>query len=1736
MNTAKLGILSPTSTCHTFDESADGYGRAEGAGALYLKRLADAIRDGDVIRSVIRSSAVNTNGKVPGMGITHPSKKGQEMVVRKAYERAKLDPNDTAYFECHGTGTPVGDPIEVHAVSNAMNDSRSPEKPLVLGAVKANIGHSEAASGVFAVMKAALMTEQGVIPGTCGLKNVNHEILETEWNVQVSRDTKLWPAGFRSKRASVSSFGYGGTNGHVILEDVQSLHPEYRHGQLKELADYDHSATRPFLIVQSAHDSTTLRRNIVTHQNVVEKFYLVDFAHTLNTKRSHLAYRGYTVASEGSEAEAMDPFNFQSGPTRRQSPQLAFMFTGQGAAWAGVAVEALQHFPVFANTIRRLDQVLKTVEHPAVFSIEKELLAPPENSKIGHPKYSQPILVALEIALVDLLASWGIQPTATFGHSAGEYAAAYAAGLASASEIIIAAYYRGYCLDKCAPSGGTMLAVGKGPSEISQILPNVGNDIAIACENSPASVTLSGPVKAIREAKEVLDSQSIFARELTTGMAYHSPAMEPVAKPMRELVSSALSKLDPAWMQWRRPQCLMISSVNNAPLKAEQVTPDYWAQNLTGRVRFSEALATLAKFPGNDKIACFVELGPHSALAGPFKQICDAEQLKGMTHIPTFVRKQDSAARLLKTAGQLFVENYPVNLSRVNEVTGPSTDKKRIQPLTLVDLPPYQWNYEKQYWAESRFSSQQRNFTHARHDILGRRIPGLSESGFVWANRLRNKDVPWMQDHKLGDDIIFPAAGHLAVAIEATRQMCEIRDIPMNGVQLRDVDISSALVIPADEDGIQIQVRLSQTSVAANGQPTFQFVVESMSDDSCKIHSTGSVVPLPEAEAGEGAAKCPVDASKLTRRQSGRGWYEALRTVGFEYGPSFNGLQSIRTNGKTRDAAASVVIRASSSLMEDESRYILHPSTVDACLQLIIISIHRGVSQNMPWGVVPVKIQEASLWPLDGGEPNLGQAVAWTDEQDGRYFNTHTKLMSSNGKLVMDVQSLRCVTYEAAIPPNTGTVLKPQPYSYTAWKTDLDACDIHQLNLSEQADAIFQLVDLINHKRSPSNAVYLGFANADTLTKLANASPNASSITVMSCANQDHSESSEEVTDGRITVNRLSASYMQAQEYELCPQDLVIADLSVFGKSEDVQQTFDIVKTLLRENGDMIIHAAAPASSGVRQALKDTKTAFSEANINESTLFHAKAAEDVSPSPLVFTVGCVDGAEASTKELVTELQNRGIVVKVSELSDCEPSVDRHVLIHDPAGTVLTAPDEKTWKALQNVLCAGAPIIWLTSGVNESVNPDGGAVQGFLRVLRSEDAIAKLALLDVDQSQSTQSVAAALEYMARKRLSSEGEIERELWLHNNALHCGRIVPAEKANNVFAVERQQESAIHLSPDLALQGTVQDSNVVFSDAKDIGRIQLGSSEVEIRVTHEQLQDLRSGPVLVAGEVVKKGSAAPEDILGKHALCFSANNFNTLIRRSWNQCLLCDGSEAAKLIAELPGLSKAVNALQSASPGQHVYILPTDAETQRAFKLASKVLGLQLSVVEQDFVPSELIRSIRAAKDHSKTFVVSHDFTPSAQEIWRFITPQSYFIINEGSVDVAPDVLPFSRGAQFRSTSICNLWKTGAPELGWVLQQAAEIARKVCFGQAATTPSTVSVSSIGDSLSQSPLPSVMTYGYGIDEIQVSKSGNCTSAIGKANRLLSSKPLLLMSRLPPMRATSWWAVLVDLVEVLQHG
>ena len=572
-------------------------------------------------------------------------------------------------------------------------------------------------------------------------------------NVKVNVDTVAWPCDSPLRRASVSSFGYGGTNGHVIVEAVDSLYPWYAHGKAKAEARYGYATSRPFLIEFSAHDKTTLRRNIEAHSKVADKFYLADLAYTLNSRRNKFSQRAFTVAREGTEMDDFQISSFEFGSTTKAVSKIGYLFTGQGAQWAGMAVEAMRIFPSFNDTIKALDRVLQSLDPAPSWSIEKVLLTPAESSSISEAEIAQPVCTAIQIALVDLFEQWGIAPEVTVGHSSGEIGAAYAAGLHCAPEAIIAAFYRGLAVKHVAPVG-TMLAAGVGVKEIFTYITDLGDEVVVACENSPNSVTLSGTPAGIQVTKERLDGAKIFARELKTGKAYHSPQMSAVAPVYNTLLAKAYQTLDQESFEWRQPRARMISSVTGEEYLGDHMSIQYWSDNLRSRVRFDSAVTTLGQTADLEDLGCMIEIGPHSALAGPFKQICLANKMDQIKYIPTFVRKMDNSIQLLKTAGELFLQGYAVDVEEVNRIenTSDGSDLKNHRgPRLLVDLPPYQWNYEKKFWAEPRLSAEQRHPKHPRHDLLGSRILGLSDRSLVWRNVLRHKDIPWLKDHRVSE-------------------------------------------------------------------------------------------------------------------------------------------------------------------------------------------------------------------------------------------------------------------------------------------------------------------------------------------------------------------------------------------------------------------------------------------------------------------------------------------------------------------------------------------------------------------------------------------------------------------------------------------------------------------------------------------------------------------------------------------------------------------------------------------------------------------------------------------------------------------------------------------------------------------------------------------------------------------------------------------------------------------------
>ncbi|KAI1825907.1 lovastatin nonaketide synthase [Xylaria intraflava] len=1726
MNTAKLGVLSPTNFSHTFDAKADGYGRGEGAGALYIKRLSDAIRDGDTIRAVIRSSAVNTNGKVPGYGITFPNALGQEKVIRAAYKRAQMDPNKTAYFECHGTGTPVGDPVEVRAASRAMNDTRDPRKNLLIGAVKPNIGHSEAASGIFAVIKAVLMVEKGIIPGVAGLETVNPEIPEAELGITINRDAIAWPEGFESRRASVSSFGYGGTNGHVIVENIEALVPHYRHGAPKALRMHDTSPLQPQIITLSAHDNATLSLNIRQHLAEIKKYNLVDVAYTLNTRRSKLAQRAFAVVSE-SDIDTLQEKDFTIGVNPKAVNKVAFIFTGQGAQWATIGTEAIRTFPVFRDTIRRLDAVLRTVENPPDFSLAEQLTAPAGTSRINNPDVAQPTLAAVQIAIVDLLASWGVEPIAVIGHSAGEHAAAYAAGLCSAPEAIISSYYRGYCIARYAPSGGSMLAVGKGASELADELSRVAPRLVLACENSPDSVTISGPAEAIRDAEDFFKQENVFARELRTGMAYHSSQMAPVAEKMVSLIDKAVQKIDSIDRQWRCARRVMISTVTNNRLTESELGGAYWAANLTSKVLFNTGLAALLKHEdvGDVQGLGLVEVGPHSALASPIRSVSEGNGYGALPYIPTVVRTEKNSARsLFRFSGLLYTHQYPVNLVAVNRVDHFANQEVTVQalkravlsqPLPLTDLPPYRWNYEKTFWAEPRLSSEYRQLTHARHDLLGRRILGLSDNSIAWRNILRIKDVPWLVDHKLGGSIMFPAAGHMAVAIEACRQRLELSGKPVTGFTLRNVELTSALIIPEGDDGIEIQVRLTAQSGAEGS--ACDFTVESFTDGVWTVHSSGIVASMAkDALCPKPESLSPIVPKDLSLRQNGQWWNDAFRRVGFEYGPSFAGLDHVRAHrDHAPQAMGNIPLNTTSGLMEGESRYILHPSAVDALLQLVIIAIHRGLFQEMPWGVIPVKFDEVDFYLPDGiDELALGHAQAWLPSRGprDRKFISDATLASAAGDMVLHIKGLHTTAYDAALPPQHEDNLAPMPYFGNKWSPDVTMSPLGRV-LSQEIyanptadEAVVALVQMIDHK-TPITSALIADSNSTPLTqKLLAQLEYASSVKV--AAWEQASKSEDAAGDRKEKTVKMSSSPAGISKSQMGEQDIVIFS----GKDSERllnEDWLSAIKDLLTPHGSIIFSTRSADVSTARQRVQKAGLVSQETTgANEVLMLCSLPSEYTNGHDSLANITLTYSPMHSAKPeaLASQLRENGVEVALKALEELDTDADEKVIVYNPFANILTQPSESSLEALKKCVASAKTLVWLTRGVNEGQCPPAGAATGFMRVLAAEQKATKVITFDADMMESGNDVAEALATVLDPRKGdATGAGEREYWLHNRVCHVNRVVPNDALNELFMGTRSSlDGDVTLPLGKLLEARLSAGAITFeaSDAYDIAP--LGAEEVEIQVDQtevrsQDLSHLSDELRLVSGIVVQVGSAVSQKQVGKPVITWSSKPYNTMLRASESTCIALDAPSSPDHLQAVVGFCRALSALPlfDGLSGKSVLLLDTSPLMNKSVLAAGKAYGFNVTIAADSNTAENGSSQIDAndvaalhkyVQEAGQTLVlIAGSYSATAQSLWlRFSTGALFVLANsKGKVPRSLDILPLSRGARFHISSESTLRLTSEPEkLFKILSESVSLAKT----HVSTGSPVLSLQTWGQEKVQQD-GAVLAYNYGVDKTTISRA-----------------------------------------------
>lgn len=572
-----------------------------------------------------------------------------------------------------------------------------------------------------------------------------------KYNMKVVTDVTEWPTALH--RASINSFGYGGANSHAILESIDSVLPGYRQSILgRHKPDSGKSYVLPF----SAAALPSLESRVLDISERIqegEKYQFDDLCYTLANRRSHLSVKGFLIASE---ASAREDFVAERLVVRKDSSPclpLGFVFTGQGAQWPQMGKELLEKNHKFLDTIRYLDSVLKTLpEHPS-WTIEESIREPTVTSRVSEVTHSQTLCTAVQIGIVNLLRSWKIEPNVVVGHSSGEIAAAYTAGLLNAAQAIVTAYYRGYAVTR-GTWKGTMMAAGINIADAEKTIKDnsLQHQVTIACVNSPESVTLSGSSEGIDKILAELQQTKKFARKLQTGnKAYHSHMMKEIGSEYEHLLATSLPGLAGEVVRSEQP-VKMFSSVGKSDEALDCFSREsnlylgstYWRKNLENPVQFHAALKNICA-TGKYHL---LEIGPHSALQLPIKQIRTSLDISEdeLPYHSTLSRGKDSDTCLKTLAGNLYLHGHELDFLNVNMIDMP---KKSESGRVLHDLPPYRWNYGQLLWSEPRSSSEFRNRQYVRHELLGSTVVAGNGIEHCWRNILKFKEIPWLEDHKV---------------------------------------------------------------------------------------------------------------------------------------------------------------------------------------------------------------------------------------------------------------------------------------------------------------------------------------------------------------------------------------------------------------------------------------------------------------------------------------------------------------------------------------------------------------------------------------------------------------------------------------------------------------------------------------------------------------------------------------------------------------------------------------------------------------------------------------------------------------------------------------------------------------------------------------------------------------------------------------------------------------------------
>jgi len=964
---SQASMLSPEGQCKAFDAAANGFVRGEGAGMLLLKRLSQALADGDPIQGVIIGTALNQDGHTNGISL--PSVEAQARLVTEACADAGVSPSDIGFVEAHGTGTAVGDPIEAHALAQALCRDRAPEKPLLIGSVKTNLGHLETAAGLAGLIKAMLALKHRRIPASLHFNTPNPNIDFAGLKLRVPNTLEPFPETAGPRMAGVNSFGFGGANAHVLLVEPP-LRPEMEHEKVQ--------VERGWPIMLSARSEESLRAYAMQIAAWVDERsaangsspVLPDLVYTLGVRRNHHQHRLTLVASSLTEL-VQELTNYTTGkpgpkiqttfaPRPVQMPRVAFVMSGQGPQWWGMGRELMRHEPVFRETIERCDAAMRPYSR---FSLIEELGRAEEDTQMPRTEVAQPAIFAFQVALAELWKSWGVHPAAVVGHSVGEIAAACVAGVLTLEEAARVIVLRARFMEDCARGEGTMLAVGLDEEAALARIARHDRTITIAAFNGPKSLTLAGPQLSLEAIAAELEAEEIFARFVRVDHPFHHPLMRPAS----EALETELADLVP-----KAETIPFFSTVTGGKCSGLECVAAHWAHGVRQPVQFASAVAALTEAG----IDVWLEISSQPALVRSI-QDCLSGRNGAKPTVFSSVRREREHETLLETAMDLHRANVGLDFAKMT----PSW--------RLLALPAYAWDKSRWWneandWSEGRLGSACTGLLHAR---LPRAIP-------TWVAQLDSRHMAFLKDHKVDNLVVFPAAAFVEMILEAGTQLFNGRPFTVE-----DFEIRKPLILPDRLGELHLELAYDPH------ERTFTIQSQMHHGANWSLHVAGSM-RSERTETSFGSQtweRSPaLDLTPLVVED----FYRHMSDLGLPYGDEFRPVRSLSAeNGRSEGHVA-----LSERIASRASEYSLHPVLFDGALH--VFSAAAATLEDRKAGLkLPVRFSKIQFLHPPG---ETSRVRAMIHHCSSEYVEGRIELFDADGRPCVLVDGFRAIAIAGA--------------------------------------------------------------------------------------------------------------------------------------------------------------------------------------------------------------------------------------------------------------------------------------------------------------------------------------------------------------------------------------------------------------------------------------------------------------------------------------------------------------------------------------------------------------------------------------------------------------------------------------------------------------------------------------------------------------------------------------------------